>query len=252
VPDDAVRGSARAPSAAGRAERRRERLGAWGSNLCGLPGLHRSWPSSRAFALERQGVWPSDPWSLPGTYRPRRFLSLTPTFSGMPLLQVESKSVAAWRAAANSQSIVPPSYKTSKSLWLLSYQRSLQTGSTQALSLCWWNNDRQLRGIKKLVLVVNELDGQVHAELVEQKYTYAAVTELEDRILRHARTAAVLTARLRLSVQAQDVVGSIEEFLGVPEGKHAGRKVKLRGGGRRSSRGPTARRRAGRPRRPSR
>jgi hypothetical protein len=32
-----------------------------------------------------------------------------------------------------------------------------------------------------------------------------------------------------LSPRAQDVVSSIEKFLGVPEGKHAGRKVKLRG-----------------------
>src|SRR5687768_3042747 len=55
---------------------------------------------------------------------------------------------------------------------------------------------------KKLVLVVNELDGQVPAELVEQKYIYAAATKLEERILRHARAAAVLAARLRLSVQA--------------------------------------------------
>ena len=32
-----------------------------------------------------------------------------------------------------------------------------------------------------------------------------------------------------LSPRAQDVVGSIEKILGVPEGKHVGRKVKLRG-----------------------
>jgi hypothetical protein len=32
-----------------------------------------------------------------------------------------------------------------------------------------------------------------------------------------------------LSLRAQDVVGSIDKFLVVPEGKHVGRKVKLRG-----------------------
>ncbi len=55
---------------------------------------------------------------------------------------------------------------------------------------------------KKLVLVLNELDGQVPADFVEQKYIYAAATELEERILKHARMAAGLAARLRLSVQA--------------------------------------------------
>jgi hypothetical protein len=112
------------------------------------------------------------------------------------------------------------------------------------------------------------MDRQVPADLLEQKYIHAVETELKDRILRHVRTAAVLAARLRSSVQAavdrrsrrleekapavarslacgwasrlltggvtlspraQDVGGSIEEFLGVPEGKHVGRKVKLGG-----------------------
>ena len=51
-------------------------------------------------------------------------------------------------------------------------------------------------------MALNELDNQTHADFLEQKYIYAAATELEDRILRHAGTAAVLAARLRLSVQA--------------------------------------------------
>jgi hypothetical protein len=46
------------------------------------------------------------------------------------------------------------------------------------------------------------MDKQVSADLLGQKYIHAVATELEDRILRHARTAAVLAVRLRLSVQA--------------------------------------------------
>src|SRR5687768_5955275 len=107
----------------------------------------------------------------------------------MPRQSVESKAGAAWRAAAKSPCIDPPSYldKAAKSLWV-SIVSSKPADWFDAGSYALLVEYCQITARhKKLVQELNELDGQKPTDPLERQILRTATGDLEERILKHAR-----------------------------------------------------------------
>jgi hypothetical protein len=131
------------------------------------------------------------------------FFSLTPTLFGMPRASVEAKAGAAWRAKAAAPSIQPPSYlcREGKSLWtqIITSKPSdwFDVGSLAILGKYCNTSARH----DELVLRLTALEAQEPVNVKQRNAFRREASDLERRILEHAKAVGILGARLRLTVQ---------------------------------------------------